>query len=187
MQTNITSQPNRSAAGRNTSNQKAVAVRKANNVKNVNKKSVKKRATNLRAVRSLSVIDVKNKEKAPFPWSVVVTAILFTCLFLFMMMNYAEVDKYRSEIADLDSDIATLEKQQNDLQVTLSNKYDLKEIGDYATDVLGMVPSNQINDRHVITIEQNDKTEMYNYEEEEDDGLGFLLTGFGEIFKDFIK
>ena len=178
---------NMSNNSRNTAKSVASSKKRTNNVNNGKNRTVSaKRASNMRAVRTLKVVTVKKENKAPFPWSIVVVAALFTALFLFMMMNYAEVDKYRSEIASLDSQIATMQKNQGELEVELSNKYDLTEIGEYASSRLGMVPGSQINNRKVITIEQGDKTEMHSYDDGEEGGFGFLLTGFGEIFRDFI-
>lgn len=172
-----------------TENKSAVEkTKKQNGVKKVNKKMVsKKRSSNLRAVRAPKVVTIKKQDKAPFPWSIVVTALLFTGLFLFMMMNYAEVDKYRSEIARLDSQIASMEKERDELEHTLGNKYDLAEIERYASENLGMTNRIPESNIHVITFEQGDKTEMHTYDEGEEGGLGFLLTGFGEIIKDFIN
>ncbi len=178
-------QTTRQTNGRNINNNNGSNVKKTFSVKTNKNLVTKKRASKLRATRSVEVVDVHNNEKSPFPWSIVLSVVLFTCLMLFMMMNYAEVNKYKNEIASLDSKIASLEKQYDDLHVTYSNKYDFKEIIEYATEELDMVHSNQISERHVITVEQKDKTEMYNYEDEKDGGIGFLLTGFGEIFKDY--
>ncbi|MBQ3230967.1 MAG: hypothetical protein IJB49_08135 [Clostridia bacterium] len=175
------------ASARNVSKKNTAAAKKSNGVaKRANKAVSKKTVSNLHAVRAPRIVNVKKKDKAPFPWSVVVVAAIMTSLFLFMMMNYAEVDKYRSEIADLDSKIATMEKTQDELEVTLSNKYDLKDIGDYASDELGMVPGDQLR-HHVITIDQEDKTEMHTYDDGEEGGFGFLLTGLGEVISDFIE
>lgn len=172
---------------RTISKKNTALAKSSNRVVNSGNKAVStKRASNLHAVRAPRIVNVKKKDKAPFPWSVVAVAVIMTSLFLFMMMNYAEVDKYRSEIASLDNKIATMEKTQADLQVTLSNKYDLKDIGNYASDELGMVPGDQLR-HHVITIEQEDKTEMHTYDDGEEGGFGFLLTGLGEVIKDFIE
>lgn len=181
-------QETRANNSRNNPNNAAVTVKKTGSVKKHKTRSVSaKRISTMRAVRAPKVVTIKKKDKAPFPWSIVVVAALFTGLFLFMMMNYAEVDKYRSEIAALDSQIASMQKNQGELEVELSNKYDLTEIGEYASEQLGMVPGSQINNRKVITIEQSDKTEMHSYDDGEEGGFGFLLTGLGEVIRDFIN
>ncbi len=176
-----------SNTSRNTAN---VVVGSSNNTKIAKKpqnKSVSaKRPASMHAVRAPKVVTIKKDNKAPFPWSTVVVCVLFTCMFLFMMMNYAEVNKYKNEIVTLDNQITTMEKSYNELQGTLNEKIDLTDIGEYATEQLGMVPGNQIADRKVITIEQNDKVEMQSYDDGEEGGFGFLLTGFGEVIRDFM-
>lgn len=178
MQDNRTTSVTRQVNTRNNTN--SVAKRTNNAVS-------AKRASNMHAVRAPRVVNVQKKDKAPFPWSVVVVAAIMTGLFLFMMMNYAEVDKYRSENAELSSKIASLQKTQDDLEVELSNKYDQKEIREYATNELDMVHVNEMPNNSIkyITIEQEDKTEMHAYDDGEEGGFGFLLTGFGEVLRDF--
>ncbi|MBO4276821.1 MAG: hypothetical protein J5925_00300 [Clostridia bacterium] len=143
-------------------------------------------ASSMHAVRAPRVINVKKQDKKPFPWAVVFVAIILTTLFLFMMMNYAEVDKYRSEIADLDSKMATMQKVQDTLEVQLTNKYNLSDIKDYAENELGMVTKDKLT-HHRITIDQEDKIEMHSYDDGEEGGMGFLLTGFGEVIRDFFS
>ncbi len=172
---------------RNNTNNGALTVKKSATVAKKSKKSVAKRNANLRAVRAPRIVNVKKKDKAPFPWSIVFAALLLTSMFLFMMMNYAEVDKYRSEITTLNNKLATMEKTQDDLEVTLSNKYDLAEIEKYASNELGMTKKIPESNVHIITTEQEDKTEMHSYEDGEEGGFGFLLTGFGEVIRDFLN
>ena len=173
---------------RNSSNKNAVVSKKANVVrKNINKSVSPKRVSSMHAVKKVMVETKRKEDRQPFPWSIVVVATLFTTLFLFMMMNYAEVDKYRNEIASLDSKIATMQKNQDELEVTLNNKYDLTEIREYASEQLGMVPGNQISNRKIITIDQGDRIEMHKYDDGEEGGFGFLLSGLGEVIRDFIN
>ncbi len=145
-------------------------------------------ASGMHAVREVNVISIKKKraDKKPFPWAVLFTAVILTAMFLFMMMNYAEVDKYRSEIADLDGKIASLQKTQDNLEVTLSNKYNLAEVKDYAENELGMVTKDKLSS-HRISVVQDDRVEMHEYDDGEEGGGGFLLNGLGEVFKDFFS
>ncbi len=185
MQNNELTNTKNTTKSRKNSDVATVNDKKANVVKRTSKKVVSaKRASNMHAVRAPRIVNVKKEDKAPFPWGVIIVAALFTSLFLFMMMNYAEVDKYRSEITELDKQITRLEKTQDELNVALDDKYDLKEVADYASNELGMTSEKKYN---YITIEQGDKTEMYNYDDGEEEGFGFLLTGFGEIIRDFLK
>ena len=71
----------------------------------------------------------------------------------------------------------------------MSNKYDQKDIREYATEELDMVHVNEMPNSSIIyvTIEQEDKTEMHTYDDGEEGGFGFLLTGFGEVIRDFFE
>ena len=172
---------------RKTNNSGALTVKKTTSVAKRGKNATAKRTSNLHAVRAPKVVNVKKQDKSPFPWSIVFVSLLLTGLFLFMMMNYAEVDKYRSEITELNNQLASMEKTQTDLEVTLSNKYNIGDIERYASEELGMTKAIDDSNVHYITTEQEDKTEMQSYDDGEEGGIGFILTGFGEIIRDFIK
>ena len=175
-----------SATTRKKMNNGEVTVKKSATVATRNKKSNNaKRASNLHAVRAPRVVNVKKKDKAPFPWSMVFVALILTGMFLFMMMNYAEVDKYRSEINDINQKITAMEKTQDELEVQYSNKYNIGEIEKYAREELGM--TNIEGEYHIITPEHEDKTEMQEYDDGEEGGFGFLLPGFGEVIRDFLS
>ena len=173
------------AALRNTA-EKAVSGGNQSKSVNVRKSALPANKSNMHAVRAPRIINIKKTDKKPFPWSAVFVAMILTALFLFMMMNYAEVDKYRSEINDLDNKMAVMQKTQDALEVQLSNKYSLTEIKDYAENELGMVTKDKLNS-HRITIEQDDRVEMRSYDDGDEGGAGFLLTGLGEVIRDFFK
>ena len=186
MQEKINNMVARSNGMRNTVKKSNTNVKKSAHVVKQGKKSLPaKRGASMHAVRAPRIVNVKKKDKAPFPWSMVFVAVLLTGMFLFMMMNYAEVDKYRSEITDLNNKLATMEKTEDELQVQLSNKYNIGEIEQYAQEELGM--TNIAGETRIITPVQEDKTEMTTYEDGEEGGFGFLLTGFGEVLNDFLN
>ena len=133
MQENRTTSVTRATQTRNKTNNAVVSNKTTNSVaKRTNNAVSAKRASNMHAVRAPHVVNVPKKDKAPFPWSVVVVAVIMTGLFLFMMMNYAEVDKYRSEINELDNKITAMKSTRDDLEVDLANKYDLDEVKQFA-------------------------------------------------------
>ena len=175
---------------RHASGNRTGANNRAMTVKSV--KSVEKRraagtnAAALHTVRAPRVVNVKKQDKTPFPWSVIVTAVIFTALFLFMMMNYAEVDKYRSEINELDNKIATMQKTQATLEEDFEKKININDIQDYAENELGMVKKSTLRS-HVITIDQQDKSLKNEYDDGEEGGFGYLLAGIGEVIRDFAK
>ncbi|HAN20342.1 MAG: hypothetical protein A2Y15_03950 [Clostridiales bacterium GWF2_36_10] len=144
------------------------------------------RNSSLRAVRSPQIITVRKKERSPFPTAVIFTSVIITALFLFMMMNYAEIDKYNSENAQLSAKITQLENEEANLRVKLDKKDNLVEIEKRATQELGMVKEDTLEHRN-INLTREDKIEIVRYNDGEEGGFGFLLTGIGEVIRDFIE
>ena len=138
------------------------------------------------AVREPKFITVKKKEKQPFPFVTIAFLTAITALFLFMMMNYAEIDKYNSSVTDLRNEVAELQEEQKKLEIRLENKDDRAAFEQYAIENLGMVKSNSLN-RYYIALNPSDKTEIIEYEEEEQGGFGYLLSGLAEVLRDFIN
>ena len=136
------------------------------------------------AVREPRFITVKKKEKQPFPFVTIAFLTAITALFLFMMMNYAEIDKYNSSVTDLRNEVASLQEEQKKLEIRLENKDDRAAFEQYATETLGMVKSNSLN-RYYIALNPSDKTEIVEYEEEKEGGFGYLLSGLAEVLRDF--
>jgi len=141
----------------------------------------------MRAVRSPKVITIRKKEKAPFPISIIFTSVIITALFIFMMMNYAELDKYNSEIAKSEQMLTELKQQQHDLSVKLDKKDDPIYIKNYAREKLGMVKKETLP-YETINLQPSDKTEVIWYDDGDGEGgLGFLLAGIGEVINNFLK
>ena len=170
---------------RNSSNNNAVVSKKAGVVrKNINKSVSPKRASSMHAVKKVKVETKRKEDRQPFPWSIVVVATLFTALFLFMMMNYAEIDQYNGEIRDLQNTLAKLQNEQKKLEVRLENKDDRAAFEQYAIEELGMVKADTL-DKYIVTLAPEDKTEIMEYEDEQESGFGYLLSGLAEVMRGF--
>lgn len=139
------------------------------------------------AVREPRFITVRKRrqERAPFPLGIVLVLGVITVLFLFMMMNYAEIDKYNGEITSLKREVASLQAEQKKLDVRLENKNDRLLFEQYATEQLGMVKSDSL-DKHIVNLGSTDKTEILSYEDGKESGFGYLLSGLAEVFRDFL-
>lgn len=146
-----------------------------------------KRRRPLRAVRTPKIITIRKKEKTPFPTSIVFTSIIITALFLFMMVNYAQIDKTNSELVELDSKCTRLQKEKDDLQVKLDKKDNPVYIEEYAENELGMVKSENLPRNYVSLPLPNEKSEIIKYDDGQEGGFGFLLAGVGEVLNDFLK
>ena len=145
-----------------------------------------KRLAQRRAVREPKFITVRKerKERKPFPLGIVLVLAMITALFLFMMMNYAEIDQYNGEIRDLQNTMAKLQNEQKKLEVRLENKDDRAAFEQFAVEQLGMVKADTL-DKYIVTLSPDDKTEIMEYEDEQESGFGFLLSGLAEVVRGF--
>ena len=168
----------------------AVSTSKANKVAKRRPGAVvgmkQRKPSSLHAVRSPKIITIRKKEKTPFPIAVLFTSVIITVLFLFMMMNYAEIDKYNSEIARLDAKVTRLKNEEHNLSVRLDKKDNLVDIEEYATKNLGMVKSETLP-RRPVNLQPIDKGEIIKYDDGREGGFGFLLAGIGEVISEFLK
>lgn len=133
-------------------------------------------------------IETKKKsadDKKPFPWSVLMMSICFTLLFLFMMMNYITLEKLDKELAAQSETMETLNVEKSKLEEKLEKRDTPNEIKEYAENELGMVKENDVDNQYYIDLKTDDKVEMTQYEKEQENGLGTLLTGAGNVIKSF--
>ncbi len=152
--------------------------------KNSSARPVMRRSTS--ELRSIH-IETRKKDaddKKPFPWSVVAMSVCFTLLFLFMMMNYIALEKLDKELATQEQTIEALNVEKGKLEEKLEKRDTPDEIKEYAENELGMVKEGDLP-QHYVDIKTDDKVEMTQYEEENENGLGTLLTGAGNIIKSF--
>lgn len=127
----------------------------------------------------------KDGEKKPFPWTTVITAVCFTVLFLFMMMNYISLENLSDEVAEQNTVINNLSDQKNKLEDRLAKKDNYDEITKYAQNQLGMVKKDETDGEYYIDIKTDDEVQINRYEDENENGLGVLLTGAGNILRKF--
>lgn len=127
----------------------------------------------------------KDGEKKPFPWTTVITAACFTVLFLFMMMNYISLDNLSDEVNEQNTVINALSDEKNKLEDKLAKKDNLDEITKYAENELGMVKKDEAKGEYYIEIKTDDEVQINEYEDENENGLGVLLTGAGNVIRNF--
>lgn len=161
--------------------EKSMVKKKNGSVVGLNRHS----KSSMRAVRNPNIITVRKKEKTPFPIAIVFSSIILTALLLFLMMNYAEINKVNSANTELATTVNELQDDLNDLTVKLDKKDDLVYIEEYAVEKLGMVKIETL-EHHRVTLPSVDKSEIIKYDDGEEGGFGFLLTGFGDVIRDFM-
>lgn len=127
----------------------------------------------------------KGGEKKPFPWTTVITAACFTVLFLFMMMNYISIDNLSEEVSEQNAVINDLSDRKSKLEDRLAKKDNLDEITKYAENELGMVKKDEAKGEYFIDIKTDDEVKINHYEDENENGIGVILSGAANILKKF--
>lgn len=140
------------------------------------------------AVRQPRFITVRKdrQERKPFPLGMIFILAVITVLFLFMMMNYAELDQYNGEITGLKNEVAQLRAEKDKLSDRLEGRDDRTSYETYAVEQLGMVKADSL-DKYFVTLSPEDKTVIMEYDDGEDSGFGYLLSGLAEVVKGFFS
>lgn len=149
-------------------------------------KPVVRKKSNMVAVREMPIRTERKKERTPLPIGTIFTALIFTALFSFMIINYAEIDRYNSELGDIDKKISSLQHEQDILEQKLAQKDDLTYIREYAENELGMVKRETLIPKHVQTNSVTAKSEVIEYDDT-NGGLGVMLSGMAEAFRDIFN
>ncbi len=127
----------------------------------------------------------KEDEKKPFPWTTVFTAVCFTVMFLFMMMNYITLDDLNDQVTQRSNTIDALIDERDKLETKAAKMDTVEEIQKYAENELGMTAGDGTVEEYHIEIHKQDGVEINHYEDEVENGIGTLLTGAGNVLKAF--
>ena len=127
----------------------------------------------------------KEEEKKPFPWTTVFTAVCFTLMFLFMMMNYITLDDLSEQVTERSNTIDSLISERDKLETKVAKMDTVEEIQKYAENELGMTAGDGTVEEYHIEIHTQDGVEINKYEDEVENGIGTLLTGAGSVLKAF--
>lgn len=152
--------------------------------KNAARPALKRNAGRLTKI----TIETKKKdvnEKKPFPWSTVFMAVCFTVMFLFMMMNYIALDDLSDQVAERADTVNALINERNKLETEVAKMDTADEIQKYAENELGMVSGANKIEEYYIDLHTEDEVEINRYEDENENGIGTLLTGAGNVIRDF--
>lgn len=115
--------------------------------------------------------------RARFPVPVLAGMAVFTISMSLIVGGSVMVGDATAMVGKLDSEIATLEAQRDDLEGKLDLKYTVDQIEADAK-ALGMV-KREYADSEYITIENDDEVKIYDDGEEENFSLASLLSAFG--------
>lgn len=148
-----------------------------------------RKGSHRRAVRRVSFKTLRKRpeDRKPFPLGMICILGLITVLLLFMMMNYAEIDRYNGEIRDLNNHLAELKTEQTKLNNRLDARDNFDAYRAFAEENLGMLKDTNEPDQ-IITPDFEDRTEIAEQTgtAEEEGGVGYLLSGIAEVLRGFL-
>ncbi len=135
------------------------------------------------------VVTVKSGEKrstgvGQFIANVATTALL-AILLLFVVTNYVQIFENQSMINDLKQELEASRVEERRLNAELEQKYDLAQIGDYASSELGMVGSEN-NKKVYIDVGKEDELEIYEPETEDFGTIATIMNALGDTVKTWL-
>ena len=120
----------------------------------------------------------KSRVKEPMPLATIVFSILCTVLVMFMMINFVKINEYTHDIADMQTKLDRLERQEQELTVELEKKNDLSNVD---LEALGLVKEEGLP-KVEITSEQDETVEHFEVEEED---TGVVATVMNALYRNF--
>lgn len=132
----------------------------------------------------VTILDGKKSlgEHSPVLTIFVVASVVILALFL--LMNYAELEKLNSEVGELEAQMTALKTEKKAIETELEKSVDLAFIEEYATTVLGMQKPSK---KYPISLRPEDDTNVTKYPEQGDEvRTDTIFSGFAEVFRNFL-
>ena len=123
----------------------------------------------------------KSNIKEPMPLATIVFSILCTVLVMFMMINFVKINEYTHDIADMQDQLAKLEREEQELSVELEKKNDLTGVN---LEELGLVKEDDLK-KVEITTDNEETTEHYEVEEEDVGMVATVMNALSKNFKEY--
>lgn len=133
----------------------------------------------------LRVVKAKGLERQSYV-GFVITAIVCTMLFMFMMWTSAQINESTQAISSLQTQLTKLTEKEKELNLMLEMKNDLRVIEELATLEYGMVKTDNLTKQHV-NINNEDKIEVSEPEEPEESVFSTVMSALGENFKNLLE
>ncbi len=126
---------------------------------------------------------VPSEEKARFPFTLVIGAAVMTVLFMFIIFSFMQISQIKSDIAQMQSTIRSLEKKERTLTMELEGEYSSKI--DSVSAEMGLS-----GESHVTRYLDDDSSpEVAEAVDPEDEGesTNTLMSAVSRSFKKFIE
>lgn len=118
-----------------------------------------------------------------FPYKILFLAVIGTLLFMTIIYNNVQINEKTSEIAELRSELSSLEEDITEASLKVEKKNDLRVIEARAIE-LGMVKADQLSKKYV-SIPSNDQITLIDDSDEEKEN--FHMTGIFEAIRQKIS
>lgn len=136
---------------------------------------------------------VKNGEKAPFPLLTVVALGFATVLIMSLVVNFVEVNEYTKDVARLQKQVESMNKERNELAAELDEKDSIDALRKYMEEkgnTLGMVEESEMKAPVAITPEKSDEIEDFEVPQKSEPivtvVLNALARNFGDVWNKFV-
>lgn len=117
----------------------------------------------------------------PISKSFIVSVVLCTVMLMVVLFTYSSYTQLSTNVEDLKEEQAQLMAEREHLKGLVAVRDDIREIEDYATNVIGMVKSDYVETRHV-SVADGERIEVISVEGAEEDAgdvFSTLLSAMG--------
>lgn len=123
----------------------------------------------------------KSKVRKQSALGTIIVALLLALMLVMMVQGRVEISETSAQIADMKSQLNSLEKERKDLSSKLESKLDMIAAEEYAAES-GMVKDSDLDQVHIST-EGEEGVTIYESEDELMDGVfGTILSAISESF-----
>ncbi len=136
--------------------------------------SLRERFGNFIAKDENEAIEKKVKTR-PVSKSLIFSVALFTVMIMMVLFTYSSYAQINARVDELKEEKAALMAEQEHLQSLLAVRDDIREIEDYATNVIGMVKSDYVETRYV-SIADGERIEVLSVDESEGNAPSLFAT-----------
>ncbi len=120
-------------------------------------------------------LEEKKVKTLPVSRSLIVSIVLCTVMLMVVLFTYSSYTQLNSRVDELKAEKSALMADREHLQSLLAVRDDIREIEDYATNVIGMVKSDYVETRYV-SIADGERIEVLSTEDSESETEGLFST-----------
>lgn len=120
-------------------------------------------------------LNEKKVSSVPMSKSFIASVLLCTVMLMVVLFTYSSYTQLNNNVELLENEKQTLIAEQEQLESLLAVRDDIREIEDYATNVIGMVKSDYVETRYV-SVADGERIEVISAQDEEEDAGNLFST-----------